>query len=282
MMAMHQDFHKMDVAKQIISRRYTCVFTFIRAGMLFIFVLLIITRSYGQTGTPKQIGINHNVWFSQTTVLQFNDRFSLQLETNLRRSNGLSNPQQSLLRSGFNFQLNKQVSVAAGYAYIDTSPYGVFPSAAPFTEDRLWEQVQIRTSIQRLEWVSRLRLEQRFNYPPIKQADGSFATGPSVYTNRFRLMNRLSLPLNKKVFQPGTFYLTTFDELMVNTGKNVALNVFDQNRFFTGTGYIIKGVGRLELGYLLQTIQKADGVRMERNQTILLSLTTTIPVKHKA
>ena len=71
-------------------------------------------------------------------------------------------------------------------------------------------------------------------------------------------------------------YATVYDEFFINFGKNVAANFLDQNRAYAGIGYKIPVVGKLEVGYMYQTIFKGDGVKIENNHTIQIGLSSNI------
>jgi Protein of unknown function (DUF2490) len=232
----------------------------------------------------RQNTTNSNAWFMYFGTHKIADKWSLHLEGQLRRSDGLSIPQQFLLRPGINYHLSPQAMLTVGYAYIETFPYGAFPANSAFPENRIWEQLQLKHQLGAFEWVSRFRLEQRYVQSPILIVGfgGSFyAPGPAVYTNRFRLLNRFSIPFKGKTIVDKSFYLSVYDEFMVNFGENVGLNIFDQNRAYLAVGYKIPKVGRVEMGYLHQLIIKGDGKKVENNNTFNLALNCNIDFMKK-
>lgn len=243
--------------------------------LLLIFLIsLIFNKTDAQT--KRQSGTNNNVWFYYIGSHKLNEKWGIHIEGQFRRSDFLNQWQQILLRSGINYHPTQNILFTAGYVFAQTYPYGVYPSGSAFPENRFWQQIQVRTPLQKMEWVSRLRTEQRFVNQPVKQASGSYQPGDAVYTNRFRLMNRLSIPLNRKKIEPGSTYLSVSDELFVNSGKNVGMNVFDQNRAIVSLGYFMDRLGRIELGYMFHDVHKSDGIRIERNNTLLLGLSSNL------
>jgi hypothetical protein len=224
-----------------------------------------------------QYGDNTNAWFMYFGSHKVSERWGLHLEAQWRRSDFVSSPQQLLLRTGINYHFNAQVSGTLGYCFVQTYPYGELPAKSEFPEDRIWEQIQIKTQLQAFEWVSRFRLEQRFVYAPmLDRTTGQYAPGDAVYSNRFRVLNRFSIPFKGKVIAEKSLYLSVYDEILVNFGKNVANNIFDQNRLYIALGYRIPKAGRLEIGFLDQIIQKPDGVKIERNATFQLGFTSNV------
>lgn len=243
------------------------------------FLATICTLFYIQSVAQnnRQYAQQWNVWLSYTGTHKTSNKWSLHVEAQLRRHDGIKQAQQLLLRSGINYHINNQLILTAGYCFVETYPYGTFPVKAAFPEHRFWQQIQIKSQYKKIEWINRNRLEQRFNFLPIlNTATQSFEPGNAVYTNRFRLLNRVSIPFKGKAIAAGHLYLSVFDELFINFGKNVSLNVFDQNRIFGGIGYHIPKVGRMECGYMMQQLIKPDGIKIENNHTLVISLLPNI------
>lgn len=216
---------------------------------------------------------NNNAWFMYFGDHKISSKIGIHLEAQWRRNDIVSNPQQLLLRTGLNYHLNAQIFITGGYCFVSTHPYGSFPVKATFPEHRIWEQLQMKTQLQRIEWISRFRLEQRFsNLPVLNTSNIKYEPGDAVYTNRFRLLNRFSLPLQGKTISDKTFYLSAYDEFFINFGRYVANNIFDQNRAYIALGYKVPKLGKIELGYMNQIIQKSDGIKIENNHTLQVAI----------
>jgi hypothetical protein len=230
----------------------------------------------------RQHTSNINVWFMYFGDHKFSQKFGIHLEAQVRRHDGIAARQQLLLRTGMNYHISQQVFFTVGYCFVETYPYGDFPVKASYPEHRFWEQIQIKNQLGRFELLNRFRVEQRFsNLPVVNTMTTLYEPGDAVYTNRFRLMNRVSIPFNGKTIQDKSFYLTAYDEIMLNAGKNVATNLFDQNRAYIAIGYKIPVVGRLEIGYLEQTVIKGDGLKIENNHTLQIGLASIIDFMKK-
>lgn len=237
--------------------------------------LLLQTTIMAQTAPLHTYANNNNAWLMYFGDHKISDRWGVHLEAQWRRNGFFTNPQQLLLRTGINYHFNAQSFLTLGYCFVETYPYGGYPAKSSFPENRFWEQLQIKSQLNRFEWVSRFRLEQRFSKLPVINM-AVYEPGDAVYTNRFRLLNRFSLPLKGKTIVDKAFYLTTYDEILVNFGDNVAANAFDQNRAYFAVGYKVPKLGRLEIGYMLQTIFKPDGIKIERNHNIQVGMISTL------
>lgn len=243
-------------------------------GLLFTSLLTTIA----QAQSPRQYTDNTNAWFMYFGDHKFSSKWGVHLEAQFRRSQGVQIGQQLLLRTGLNYHFSPQAFATVGYCFVETYPYGEFAVKAAFPEHRLWEQIQLKNLIGRFEMVNRFRLEQRFVDNPVQRGD-TYEPGPAVYSNRFRPMTRFSLPLRGKTIGDRSWYLTAYDEMFIAFGKNVGYNVFDQNRGYFALGYQVPHLGRVELGYLNQAVFKSDGKRVENNHTLMVGLSSNLPLK---
>ncbi len=237
--------------------------------LITIFLLLTVSISHAQRLTTN----NDCIWVAYIGDHKFSKKFGVHLEYQERRAEfGLKN-QQHFLRTAINYHFLPNAFVSAGYAFADTYPYGAFPVNSQFPENRIYQQLQYTSNLERVETMTRFRLEQRFSYLPILQADNSFKSAKSpTFTNRFRYFQRYAIPFRGLKIQDKSFYATVYNEFFINFGKNVQKNIFDQNRAFAGLGYKISKVGRLECGYMNQMLFKGDGLKVENNNTITLTL----------
>jgi hypothetical protein len=144
----------------------------------------------------------------------------------------------------------------AGYAWIETFPYGDIPlngMGKDFTEHRIFQMVQLSHKKGILDFSHRFLLEQRFvgRYSSINATiEDNFS-----YTNRVRYMMRLQIPLKGKEIKDKTPYIALYDELFIGFGNNVNANIFDQNRIGVLLGYRFSKNVRIEGGYLNQMVQ---------------------------
>lgn len=201
---------------------------------------------------------NTIVWLNQFHTININKHWAVQAEYQWRRTNGLKDWQQSLLRGGIQYKFNNGVSVLAGYGWIETFPYGDYPPTAPqpFPEHRIYQQIVWNDNIGRLMLNHRGRLEQRFLgvLDPTAKEDRSITRWN--YQNRIRYQIKATLPLNNATLIDKTLYAAAFDEILIGFGKNVNANIFDQNRIALMIGYKLNKVLTFELAAFNQTVQQ--------------------------
>jgi hypothetical protein len=240
----------------------------------------ILGSMIGRAQSPRQYTTNYNGWLVYTGNHKLSDKWGLHLEAQWRRSNIILDNQQLLFRTGINYYFSSQVSVTAGYCFAETYPYGEFAAKAAFPENRIWEQLQLKNNMGAVEFINRLRLEQRFINQPVLD-NGMYEPGDAVYTNRARILNRFSIPFKGKTIEDKSLYISAFDELYINFGKQVGFNILDQNRVYLAIGYKIPKAGRLEIGYLNQLAFKSDGIKVERNHTVQIALYSSLEFRKK-
>lgn len=245
--------------------------------------LIVTDTAVAQEDPWRQSTDNRNAWLMFFANAKCSERLGIYAEAQWRRTDYFSDPQQLLLRTGLNVYFKPGLTFTAGYCFVETDPYGEFPVKARFPENRLWQQLLIRTVPGRIEWISRFRLEQRFSKLPVPVAGlpDEYVPGESVYTNRFRIMNRLSIPFRGKEIRDRSMYFSIYDELFINFGHRVEGNIFDQNRAYAAIGYVMPGVGRIEAGFMEQTLLKPDGRRIENNHTLQLTLISTFDLRKR-
>jgi hypothetical protein len=238
--------------------------------LLFLFFLFFQSSRLG-FAQDRISTTNYHAWFGYFGDHPVSKRWELHLEGQWRRHDLGLKWQQLFVRPGVNFELNKKVSLTAGYAFADTFQYGDYPTSYRFPEHRVFEQVLLKQTVGKLDLQHRYRLEQRFlgtrSDPSIDSIDSS------RYENRFRYLARVNIPLTVDE----RYYIGTSNEFFVNFGKNVAENIFDQNRAYVAVGLPVAKATRIELGYLLQIVQQRSGLVFEYNHTLQVNLLSNFP-----
>lgn len=249
--------------------------------LLFTFTLLVHGQN-NRINTYGSIG-----WFNGFATVQLNPKFSLHGEYQWRRADVIANWQQSLLRVGLNYHLNPRVLFRAGYAWIETFPYGELPLntlGRDFTEHRFYQMMQLSHREGIIECSHRFMLEQRFigrySSASISKED------EFVFSNRLRYMFRAQLPLKGKSIGDKTPYVAVYDEIFIGFGENVNANVFDQNRLGILLGYRFNKTIRMEGGYLNQILQFGRQINgqsvFQNNQGVILNTYFNIDATKKS
>jgi hypothetical protein len=203
---------------------------------------------------------NNTNWMQVFNTIRINKNWSLHAEYQWRREAGLKNWQQSLFRIGVNRKLNDHVMVQLGYGWIETFPYGDFPiaSAGTFPEHRVYEQISFRQPFKKFILNHRFRIEQR--WMGRLQAGTGRKVEEWVFLHRFRYQFKTQFSISEK------WYLIAADEIFIGAGKNLGINIFDQNRIFLSLGYKLNPAVSIETGYFNQTL--LQGKRINNNSIV--------------
>ena len=214
-------------------------------------ISLFLLLCFSDLTAQNRINDKNNIgWLAYNGTFQISERFGIHTEYQWRRDDYVENWQQGLLRVGVNYKLLPETQLRVGYAWAETYPYGDIPLNAfgkDFTEHRAYEMVTVNDKVSVLSLTHRFMLEQRWVG---RYSNTSLNSEDSyVYTNRFRYLLRLQLPVYKKL------YAAVYDEIFIGFGENVGENIFDQNRFGAIIGHPVSKNIRVEGGYLNQIVQ---------------------------
>lgn len=218
----------------------------------------------------RQMHDQWNSWWAFNADVTISGNWAFLADGSIRRSGPLHEAQANFIRGGIAYAFSPNVRVAAGANWSRTYPYGALPVAYPTTERRTWQQVVLSHDIGRLGLSHRYRLEERFrgrrNDPAVDHIDRW------ERSSRFRYQVRGTLPLGGAAVGSAPWYLTAANEILISFGRHVQYNVFDQDRATIAVGRFVDRHWRAELGFLEQVIFKSNGIDVERNHTITLSL----------
>ena len=227
-----------------------------RTYFVFILGLGLFQHSIMNAQNSRITDRNTIGWYGYTGTFKLNKSWGIHTEYQWRRDNLLKDWQQSLLRTGINYQVNKKLSLRLGYAWAETFNYGDIPINAfgkQFSEHRAYQMATLSDKIGKFDLSHRFMLEQRwigrYSNAALTKEDDYF------FVNRFRYMFRMQLPLKRNTMADKTPYAALYDEILIGFGKNVNENVFDQNRLGVLLGYRFSSRARVEAGFISQIAQ---------------------------
>ena len=244
-----------------------------------VFFLLFFMHTKGQN---NRLNTYNNIgWYNVFTTVKVTQKFSLHTEYQWRRNNYITNWEQSLLRTGINFQLKPKILMRVGYAWVETFPYGDIPINSfgkQFTEHRVFQMLQLSHKEGKIDFSHRYMLEQRFVGKYSSSSLLKEDQYPLLY--RLRYMARMQFPIIGMEIVDKTPYFALYDEIFIGFGKNVNANIFDQNRIGVLLGYRINSKIRIEGGFINQIIQFGRQINgkniFQNNSGIILNLNLNI------
>ena len=197
----------------------------------FKFLIILFLPLYGFSQS-SDLG-NWIIYFGNKKI---DSKWNWHHEVQYRNYDAIGDLEQLLLRTGIGYNLSENNNnLLLGYGYIHGQNYiGDTDDKLKVNEHRVYQQFITKQSFGKLKIQHRYRFEQRWV--------------ESDFKLRFRYFLSLNLLLNKPEMVDGAFYLSSYNEIFLNTKSNV----FDRNRLYGGLGYKLNKTVRFEVGYMNQ------------------------------
>lgn len=237
-----------------------------------VLVLLFPILIFGQGAAKKEINQQVQTWVSLNTLTKFSDHWGVVADAHIRENGFFESNNFYFLRGGISYIPNSAVSLTGGYAHMWLAPTREGWSTYS-DENRIYEQAQLSTKIGKVSVLQRLRNEQRWHEIMINDEP----SGNLRFTDRVRYLASFTIPVfsNKKL--PS---LVLSDEILVQFGKDIVYNTFDQNRLFIGIKQNVTTKLSYDLGYMNVYQQKIIGNQYDMNHTIRLFFYLNTSIKH--
>lgn len=218
-------------------------------------LFLFLACSFLNAQTTKNVDHQSLLWTRYYNLLNITNKWSLHSEFDNRVFLNSLEQNLSLIRVQGRYKINSEIEIGAGYVYFSVStqdPQLTYSFNVPEyrgQQDIIWKQ-----DIGKFVIGQRFQVEERFFH----NADKVELLQGTTFFWRFRY--RLQGEYN--IWKKDNQYLKAIinDELMINGGKNVAKNTFDQNRIYAALQYGVNKKIALEIGYLNSFQQRASGV----------------------
>jgi len=206
-------------------------------------------------------GQQNGAWFFLSHTQKLNKKFDILADVQLRSTDHLTYLSSVLLRTAFNYKLNKRQAVALGFAH--KGDWEVEESGKRYLpEQRIYQQYIQNFKLERIEMMIRGRLEQRF----VKKDSYQFS-------QRARLLLSAQIPLiADKDFTHG-IYANLQDEVFLNVQnrENVNGSVLDQNRPYISAGYRLSKKMDIEFGYTRWLQREETGDRTAHVMQLMIT-----------
>ena len=226
-----------------------------------VFALIVGLKWLG--GQDRVVYEQPQFWTSINGTMRLSQRFGLITDFHLRRNDFLNDPSFYFLRLGGAYWVDDQFSLAGGVAALwlatDTEVGTEFA-----LERRTYQQVLWRADKQRLTFLQRIRIEQRW-HQVLDPVNGS--VDRIRFSNRFRLLMSAFIEAfpNPKAPRP-----TISNEILFHVGKEIVYNTFDQNRLFLGFNQRLGKGWSVDYGYMMVYQQRYSGFEYDLNHTFRL------------
>lgn len=215
-----------------------------------------------QNVTEKQVLQQYQVWASINNTIRFSEHWGILADFHIRTNNFLSDQNFYFVRGAANYWFRDNITAAAGYAHMWLAPtrvdWHVFSN-----ENRIYQQFQVSTKKDRIFILHRLRNEQRWQQKIVNDNK----TDNYKFTDRVRYLFSFNCAVSRNKYVPS---LVISDEILIQFGKEVVYNTFDQNRLFIGIKQNINPRLNFDFGYMNVYQQRATGYNYDMNHTLRL------------
>lgn len=225
--------------------------------LFFTLAILSVTINAQQA---REVQDQNHFWWSLNTNAKLSKHWSLITDLHIRRTNFLQNNNFYFARAGVGYAVTDKFSIAAGLGHMwlanKNGATELFSN-----ENRIYQQAQLNNSINKVSVTHRLRIEERW----VQRVINSIPTDEKRFSTRFRYLLSANIPLSKNKKVPS---FVVADELLMQMGKYIIYNPFDQNRFFAGIKQQVTKSLSFDFGYMHVWQQKLSGYQYSRNHTI--------------
>lgn len=203
----------------------------------------------------KNIDSQSLLWTRYYNQLELNTRWSIHSEFDNRIF--LSPIVQNLfvLRVQGRYKVLEQIELGAGFTYFSVATQDPdIHSKFNKPEYRIQQDATLKQNLGKTTLNQRFQIEERFfqNFDKERLISGS----TFFWRFRYRIQGDYNFWQKKKQFLKAIIS----DEIMINAGKKVVNNTFDQNRIYAGLQYGINSSLALELGYMNSFQQRSTEV----------------------
>lgn len=245
-----------------------------KAVVIFVFVCCANWSSVAQKSVTKQT----LAWYSALINLQINDRWSWQTDFGERIYVDPFAQHQMLIRTHAHYHFGKSGwEVSAGFCVFGQSPNDpkskyklIVPEIRPHIE------VAYKNRLKPFTLDHRFRAEARF-FHGTNTFRTELADGFSFGNFRFRYRILATIPI-LHIDEHRSFKMKIGDEVMVNAGKKIGKNIFDQNRVFVALSIDVLPQLSIDAGYLNWYQMRENGTFFYRH---IITLATQYTIRLK-
>jgi hypothetical protein len=205
---------------------------------IVLFILLSLGLNEFAYSQKSEIG-NWFVYFGNQKI---NKNWNWHNEIQYRNYDFVGDMNQLLLRTGIGYNLTENNNnVLLGYGFIKTQKYiSNSDQKQESNEHRIFQQYIKKMNFGRFYFLNRFRVEQRFL--------------TNDFQIRLRYFLNINIPINKKTLDKNAIYLSTYNEIFVNTENKL----FDRNRIYAALGFVINKNCKVEAGIMSQSLLQSN------------------------
>jgi len=243
-----------------------------------VYLLLVLVNNACLAQTVSNTENIQQLWFGYFTQIRFTNKWGATADVQLRTKENFTDQfSQDLFRAGLTYYIRNNTKLTLGYAYASFFP-GDNHAKITQPEHRPWQQFQWHTAFTKSQMMQRVRLEERYRRTILNDS----TLGNDYNFNwRFRYNILYEMPLIKKASFFKKLWFVANEEVLINFGKEIIHNYFDQNRFFIGLKYQATTISSLQAGYMNVFQELSSGNHYKNINVIRISFFQNFDVRKK-
>jgi hypothetical protein len=233
----------------------------------YILILFLIVFGISQAQTEKKIDNQSILWSRYYNLLTLTEKWSLHSEFDNRLFLNPVTENLFVIRSQIRYKASDSLELGGGIGYFPVAtqdPENTTDFMIP--EYRGQQDIVWKNTIGKVQLSQRFQIDERF----IRNASKTSLLPGTTFNWRFRFRMQAEYDLWKK----DNRFLKTIvhEEILLNAGKSIVENTFDQNRIYAALQYGINEKIAIELGYLNSFQQRSSGADYYDRDIIRLSI----------
>ena len=218
-----------------------------RFDLKYIFVPLFIAFALLKTCGQEQ-ETHYSSWNTINIQKKLNNKWSVNTELNLRRTNFLRDWEQFIIRPFIHYTFENDLDLSVGYSYIKHYSYSDFSRPIDIIENNIFQQLIIKHKFSKFLLDHRLRFEERFQQQIVEITPNVFITDGVTYKNRFRYKFQIGILL-ESFGLPRNISLVLYDEVHLDFGNGLRPEKLVQNWMFLGLSFRASEHINIRTGY---------------------------------
>ncbi len=234
-----------------------------RTIKLLIFTFLVVFVNYADA--QKKVTNQNLGWLGLNTTIDINQKWFFQNEVQIREFVNPFSRHQFFIRSHIHYKFGQSgYDASVGLCYFSQKPND--PEALVQLSIPEWRphlEFANKSKIKEVVIENRYRAEARFFHQTNPERT-ELLDGYKFNNFRFRYRLQATIPIFK-LSKTNMLKFKFGDEVMLNLGSKINLNVFDQNRFYFSFGFSLYRDISLDIGYLNWFQELTDGSFINRD-----------------
>ena len=216
----------------------------------------------------RTIQSSNQYWIGYMTSAAITDKYSIWNDVHLVPEGFC------VVRTGLSRHFSK-ATITGGYAFLWLPP-GSGKTSLTRSEHRPWGQIQFNSPVsEKFTITQRIRYDARFRE---KVVDGDVVDGYN-FNQRVRFLVSLKRTLSPDADKPVKPFVSISNEVLLNFGKEVSFNTFDQNRISVAVGLQTPTI-QYQLGFMNRFVQNAPD-RYTLNHTLVFWITQKLDLRRE-